>query len=577
MDVTGLTIALVTLCINLYTVAKSIKDAPEDVKLLQEKLEGLQRILLTAESTFGDNPPETLSRLKLDISSCLSSLDSVVAIGMKRMRDRFRRMIGRMKWPLKQDETQKYIVEIERLKGNLTLELQVYQTKLSKKSFLVLSEDKRHKVLQWVHGGKCNERHVHIQSERQVGSCSWVLEAPQFEEWMKSTSLNVLLGYGIAGSGKTFLSPAVIDYLQKGADNKYAVAHLYFGHQDRAKQSAVEVFSIFTKQLLEQLPQVPTDIMDMFGKRGTEILDLETLQGILFSMPMRFEEIGRQVFVICDALDEMDEYKQRQMLLPKLYDMANIGFKVIMEKTASISQKDIVSALVTSADGICFSGREDQLDFVYDRCMQIIRKGGSSELAFRVLSWLSSSITPLRIEELTTAVSIVENAEENTLDFNSSPRREILTDICAGLITIEENTGIVRLTHYTAQEYLLRKCIIPEYLSISSGYHAAISATYLMLHQFSQGPCKSEEDYKRRIRENKFLEHAAANLTYYISFSDEKKTKDVIMKFVQNTESALSYLQAQNCHTVSNNFWWDMFPHYIMLVISTTKWLSSTY
>jgi hypothetical protein len=128
MDVTGLTITLVTLCVKLYTVAQSIKDAPEDVKLLQEKLEGLQKILLTVESTFGDNPPETLSQLRIDISSCLSSLDSIVAIETKRMRDKFRRMIGRMKWPLKQDETQKYIVEIERLKGDLTLELQVYQT-----------------------------------------------------------------------------------------------------------------------------------------------------------------------------------------------------------------------------------------------------------------------------------------------------------------------------------------------------------------------------------------------------------------------------------------------------------------
>jgi ankyrin repeat protein len=192
--------------------------------------------------------------------------------------------------------------------------------------------------------------------------------------------------------------------------------------------------------------------------------------------------------------------------------------------------------------------------------MQSIRNGGSSELAFRVLSWLSNAITPLTIEELTTAVSVVENSEEQALDSDSLPRKEILTDICAGLITIEENTGIVRLTHYTTQEYLLRRCIIPEYLGISSGYHTVISATYLMFHQFSQGPCRSEEDYKRRIRENKFLEHAAANLTYYISSSSERKTKDVIMKFVQNTESALSYLQAQKCYHVSNNFWWDMFP-----------------
>jgi hypothetical protein len=70
--------------------------------------------------------------------------------------------------------------------------------------------------------------------------------------------------------------------------------------------------------------------MDMFDKKGTESLDIEILQGILFSMPMRFEEVGKRVFVVCDALDEMDEHKQRQVLLPMFHDMANAGFKLFL-------------------------------------------------------------------------------------------------------------------------------------------------------------------------------------------------------------------------------------------------------
>jgi hypothetical protein len=97
----------------------------------------------------------------------------------------------------------------------------------------------------------------------------------------------------------------------------------------------------------------------------------------------------------------------------------------------------------------------------------------SFELAFRVLSWLSNTTRALTIEELKIAVSIEKN--QPNLDPDSIPAAEMLADVCAGLVIIEEGSSIVRFAHYTTQEYLIKKSVVPEHLR--GGYHAAVCVT----------------------------------------------------------------------------------------------------
>ena len=55
---------------------------------------------------------------------------------------------------------------------------------------------KLHKVLEWIHQGPCNHRHIDIQSKRKEGTGQWIFKAPQFQQWMNRES-RVLLGCGI--------------------------------------------------------------------------------------------------------------------------------------------------------------------------------------------------------------------------------------------------------------------------------------------------------------------------------------------------------------------------------------------
>jgi hypothetical protein len=114
------------LCIQIYGAIQTIKDAPEEAKQLQGKIQELQEILASVKSTIGGTTPRSIESLAAEIHKCLGTA-KILLDNSTRKRDKIRSLIGCLKWPVKQQETQKLITAIERLKGNLSIELQLYQ------------------------------------------------------------------------------------------------------------------------------------------------------------------------------------------------------------------------------------------------------------------------------------------------------------------------------------------------------------------------------------------------------------------------------------------------------------------
>lgn len=133
----------------------------------------------------------------------------------------------------------------------------------------------------------------------------------------------------IAGAGKTFICSNIIDYLLDEPGD-HAVAYIYFGYQDRTKQRPIDVYSIFVKQLLQELAPLPSDVEKMYDTKGTDSLDVGALRDLLFSMPQRFSTVSRRAFIVCDALDEMDQDQQRNVLLPLFREMEQAGFAIFL-------------------------------------------------------------------------------------------------------------------------------------------------------------------------------------------------------------------------------------------------------
>ncbi|KAF8242721.1 hypothetical protein K440DRAFT_564459, partial [Wilcoxina mikolae CBS 423.85] len=94
------------------------------------------------------------------------------------------------------------------------------------------------------------------------------------------------------------------------------------------------------------------------------------------------------------------------------------------------------------------------LDPAYDRIIEGIKKQeeNNAALALNVLSWLTKARRILSIKELQDAVAV--EPQKYSLDKDCIPDPSTIVDSCAGLVVIDEKSSTIRLTHFTAQEYL---------------------------------------------------------------------------------------------------------------------------
>ena len=81
------------------------------------------------------------------------------------------------------------------------------------------------------------------------------------------------------------------------------------------------------------------------------------------------------------------------------------------------------------------------------------QKGNKSILGLKVLMWVLYSERPLRTEELCHALAVEMGSTD--LDPKNVPMLRTLLSSCLGLVTVEAPSSIVRLVHFTLQEYLL--------------------------------------------------------------------------------------------------------------------------
>jgi hypothetical protein len=128
-----------------------------------------------------------------------------------------------------------------------------------------------------------------------------------------------------------------------------------------------------------------------------------------------------------------------------------------------------------------------------------------SVLAKTVLSWISYAQRPLTTGELCHALAVKLGDEE--LDDDNIPDVEDIVSVCAGLVTVDEESSVIRLVHYTTQDYLKG---IREKWNPSAQYDIASTClTYLCFKKFRSGSCRSNAEFESRLEQSKFLDYSA--------------------------------------------------------------------
>jgi hypothetical protein len=162
----------------------------------------------------------------------------------------------------------------------------------------------------------------------------------------------------------------------------------------------------------------------------------------------------------------------------------------------------------------------DALDQAYQEVMKRIQgqEAGFHELAKRVLSWVTCARRPLSTLELRHALAVeVKNSE-----FGEDNLQEIdeVISVCAGLVIIDEKSDIVRLVHYTTQEYFERTWIF--WFSGAQTDITTTCVTYLSFDDFKSGFCLTDAEFEARLRSNIFYDYAARNWDHHARAASTK-------------------------------------------------------
>ena len=108
--------------------------------------------------------------------------------------------------------------------------------------------------------------------------------------------------------------------------NDFGIGHIYFEYQEQKQQTVLAVVASLAKQLLSQIPpsEFPKDIAAKYQRKNAQYASPDDLINMLLSAPKQFA----RVFVICDALDEIDQ-QEREDLLPLFHRMKDSGIALL--------------------------------------------------------------------------------------------------------------------------------------------------------------------------------------------------------------------------------------------------------
>ncbi len=181
----------------------------------------------------------------------------------------------------------------------------------------------------------------------------------------------------------------------------------------------------------------------------------------------------------------------------------------------------------------------------------------SQQDAQEAICWLTCSFRQLRVQELRHAIATKQGDkvmdEENLMNFDRLVRS------CAGLVTVDQGSQVVRLVHQTAQDFFDRRAT--KFFADAHIRLARKCITYLHFDEFSRGPCEfdSSSDFttmkgpiaasrllRTRLARNPFMEYAADHWGDHARGEALERTLECeVLGFLRSRTTLASSVQAQ--------------------------------
>ncbi|KEZ41846.1 hypothetical protein SAPIO_CDS6652 [Scedosporium apiospermum] len=304
------------------------------------------------------------------------------------------------------------------------------------------------------------QQHDHLRRQ-QPGTGQWLLNSSMVRTWL-GTPGKTLFCPGIPGAGKTILTSIVVGHLlDKYQENPtVGIAYVYCNFRQQDEQRLDDLLSNILKQLSS--PLMPDALEALYDKHNPK--------------------------------------RTRPFLLAQLYIDSLVGKK---------SPRAVRVALQKLQRGV------EAYDHAYHEAMSRVegRLGDQEELAKQALSWIVFEKRPLSTRELQHALAT--ELGDSHLREDNLPELEDVVSVCAGLVAVDEESGIIRLVHYTTQEYFQRTH--EHWFPTAEQYITTICVTYLSFRSFESGPCQAPYSFEERLQLSHLYEYAASHWGHHAS------------------------------------------------------------
>lgn len=189
------------------------------------------------------------------------------------------------------------------------------------------------------------------------------------------------------------------------------------------------------------------------------------------------------------------------------------------------------------------SSLPEALDDSYNEVMKRIEAQNNDEhqLARKVLYWILCAAMPLDLRMLQHALA-VEPFVDSYLDDDGISPGELIVSVCAGMVVMQPDSGIVELVHYTAQEYLDRKA--SEYFPEAHEKLLHVCISYLSFDEFQKGPCESSNCIRQRMHNYPLLRYASIYWALHVMKARcEEKNQRLILDFINQQQTVSNFMQ----------------------------------
>ncbi|EAQ91927.1 hypothetical protein CHGG_00162 [Chaetomium globosum CBS 148.51] len=412
-----------------------------------------------------------------------------------------------------------------------------------------LKEDELQSLLGWLSMVPVAGHHKEVSGRRLPGSASWLIDHPEFKDWLASSPSSILLMHGVRGCGKFTAFSAVVDHLLPQSHGRmrtttppcgYFYCQSLPSELDRASPSCI------LRAIIRQLAINPVD-----GAVNQVVVSAYEWEAKVVrrtrdepSKPTRDECIrlildltsANPAYICIDAIDELSD-ADRVSFVEALQRIVSQSANVV--KVFLISRNNTqLQALLNSESKIRITpatSRRDVEAFVRAEVLLTLDPV-AKRVGRQVISWLlfaSRTLQPAALFSILRLDPDIQISESDQLN---------IVDICHNLVMLDPDTNALSFCHSSVRDLMQQQ----DMFSPAAAHHLLATAC---LRQCTVGPSLSPS-----IREpspiQDFYHYAAVHWLEHLRNSEAgRDTQPGLV-----SPEAIRFISAENTHEPSPAF-----------------------